>query len=171
MLNVTKESTNYTPIRTEHYSLENFAEELIRILPSSPESFAHLLVLALDDRLGLEESDVNSLMSYITEQVGENQLYKYLSRLDRTNALTLSQTPEIDEEVISLLDKDGMQLAIIMARHMYKDMTETSYDICAHSEKALYNGVGEFITTYNFQGELITVATEIGTRISKVRIL
>lgn len=168
MLNVASECVNHTPFTDSSYTLGDFAEELIRILPKAPEAFSHLLTLALDSRFGTDSEDVHSMINYIAESVGESKLKGVLSDIDCNNRLMISQTPILDDNVKTILDDSGMQLAILLSRHMYLDLSETDSAIAASSKKAIQTGSGAFKTAFMLSGCQVVISTDMASGVPNI---
>ncbi|WP_303745441.1 hypothetical protein [Enterobacter hormaechei] len=168
MFIVTSECVNYTPITHTGYTLGDFAEELIRILPKSPDAFTRLVSLVLNGRFGTEVEDAQSMIGYIAESVGEHALKEAFAAPGSTDVLTFSQTPVIDEEMMHLLDDAGMQLAILLTRHMYGDLSETDALTAATSKKAMLTRTGSFKTSYLVGDNLVTLSTDMNSRIPQI---
>lgn len=168
MLNVASECINYTPINKSSYTLADFAEELIRILPGSPLAFTKMLSLALSGRFGTDIDDVYSMINYIAETVGKLELEKAFQHTSSEKGLTLSQTPVISDAVMPFLDDTGMQLAILLSRHVYADLSETDAGTAAISKQALLTGTGTFTTSYAVGCNRVRIKTDMTTRVANI---
>jgi len=165
MLNVASKCINYTPINKSSYTLVDFAEELIRILPGSPMAFTQMLSLALSGRFGADMDDVYSMINYIADTVGKHELEKAFEQTGSKKGLALSQTPVISEAVMPFLDETGMQLAIMLSRHVYADLSETDAGTASISKQALLSGTGFFVTSFAVGCSRVTITTDMTTRI------
>ncbi|EJL7720571.1 hypothetical protein ACNJ8R_004152 [Cronobacter sakazakii] len=161
MWNNATQDIEYKTVVPGYYTLGDFADELINILSRSPEAFVHLLRLSLSKRFGDSEADVHAMIGYIANAVGEDELKKQLATADLSIALPVTERPEVSPDVMRLIDPDGLRLAVILARHMYCDLSETNMQQKKTSEAVLRAGQGAFVTSFHIDGKVVQVTTQL----------
>ncbi|EPM9499465.1 hypothetical protein ACTT7V_003245 [Escherichia coli] len=161
MLNDTTRVINYSkPQKTvERYNF--ITEELLTILDSSPKAFVYILKLACSNAFNLSEEDAFRIIDDLSERVPQSELELALGSIDNSTLIELKKRPEISTDVIQVLDEDGFQLAALLARHTYGDMSETSDDQALLNDIAVKTGSGTYVTSYK-QGDFhIRVSTNL----------
>lgn len=155
-------------ITRKNYIIDDFTQDMILLLPKSPKSFVHILTMALSDVFQFTESEVHSSINYIAKEVTEDVLKAHLSNVTPTAVVELSKQPEIKPEVLELMNNNDVHVAMILARHLFGDLSETNREQKKLSETALKSGSGRYITHFNYQSRSVCVETLFPDRNSTV---
>lgn len=168
MLNDTTTSHNYSKHASKNDRSNIITKELLNILHSSPKSFVHLLKMTFSQAFGLSTADAHDIVETITMQVEESDLRKHLANIDSTPFMQIKNRPAINSDVIDVLSEDGFDLASIMTRHTYGDMSETSVEQVMHSHAAVKSGTGAYITNFTVGDSQVQVATILPSYTSSI---
>lgn len=161
MLNDTTELVKYSkPQRT--IDRQNYiTDQLVNILYSSPKAFVYILKLACSNAFNLSDQDVHCIINAVTKRVEPAELEQLLENVDDSALIELKQRPDISSDVMAHIEDDGFQLAVLLARHVYGDMSETSADTAMLNEVAIKSGSGIYATSFNMGDISVRVSTQL----------
>lgn len=155
----------------KYFYLGDFAKELINVLPRSPESFTHLLSSCFSTSVRVKVEYLEEMISFITDKVGSQTIEKHLAMADMTKILPLKGRVSVSQEVIAMSDEDGLNLSVLVTRHMFRDYSETPSCVRQQSERDLCKQQGQFVTHYKFADNTVTISTGLDhfeTRIERL---
>ncbi|PXW50344.1 hypothetical protein DFO55_12415 [Grimontella sp. AG753] len=158
MLNDTTQLLNYSKLER---NFDRITSELVNILYSSPKSFVYLLKLAFGNAFGLTSTDVQRIIDGITSAVGPGDLQKYLVDIENVPEVEIKSRPVISANALKHLENDDFQLAALLARHQYGDMSETAAEQVDLSQAAVQCGYGVYITNYKLGNAHVMVSTRL----------
>lgn len=161
MLNDTTELVKYSKPRGTIDRQDYITDQLVNILYSSPKAFVYILKLACSNAFNLSDKDVHCIINDVTERVEAAELKLLLDNVDDSAMIELKHRPEVSSEVMDLIEDDGFQLAVLLARHVYGDMSETNHDTILQNEDAVKIGSGIFATSFNLGDICVRVSTQL----------
>ncbi|EOR7867366.1 hypothetical protein FYL99_RS20045 [Escherichia coli] len=159
MLSNIREVRKCKTVTRKNYKIDDFTRDMILLLPKSPKSFVHILTMALSDVFQFTESEVHSSIDTMTKAITEDVLKAQLSNITSTPVVELSQRPEIKPEVLEFLNNNDVHIAMILARHLYGDLSETNNEQKKLSEAALESSSGSYVTHFKYQARSVSVET------------
>ena len=159
MLSNIREVRKCKTVTRKNYIIDDFTQDMILLLPKSPKSFVHILTMALSDVFQFTESEVHTSIDTIAKAVTEDVLKEHLNDVTSTPVVELSRRPEIKPEVLELMDNNDVHVAMILARHLFGDLSETNSEQKKLSEAALKSGRGSYVTYFKYQARSVCVET------------
>ena len=161
MLNDTTEFVKYSKHQRTIDRQNYITDHLVNILYSSPKAFVYILKLACSDAFNLTENDVHRIINNVTKRVEPAELELLLQNVDDSATIELKHRPEVSSEVMALIEDDGFQLAVLLARHVYGDMSETNRDTALRNEVTVKTGAGIYATSFNIGDNCVLVTTQL----------
>lgn len=161
MLNDTTELVKYSkPQRT--IDRQNYiTDQLVNILYSSPKAFVYILKLACSNAFNLSDQDVHCIINDVTARVDPAELELLLGSIEDNALIELKHRPDVSSDVMAHIEDDGFQLAVLLARHVYGDMSETNRDTALRNEVTVKTGSGIYATSFNLGDVCVRVSTQL----------
>lgn len=161
MLSEKTQFVNYSKESIAFDRSNHIVRELVNIFKTSPETFVYMLKLTLSNAFNLSENEGHKIIHETAREIGEETLRNVLKGIDGKKVMVLKYRPKISESALSTFSGDGFELAMVLARHSYGDMSETPSEQAAHSNRSIQDGCGIYSTTYKLGDVVIQVSTEL----------
>lgn len=161
MLTNIREVSNCKSVGKREYSIDDFTQDMILLLPKSPKSFIHILKMAFGRSFSFTEYEIHSSINEISVEVTAKVLEGYLANVNPIPVIALKSRPEIDTDVMEVLNDNDVHIAMLIARHLYGDFTETVDEHRELSERALRTGRGTYKTTFNYLSRSVCIETSL----------
>lgn len=159
MLSNIREVQECKTVPRKNYIIDDFTQDMILLLPKSPKSFLHIMTLAVSEVFKFSEKEIHTAIERISSHLTEDVLNKYLANVARTPVVELSGRPAISPDVLRSLNDNDVHIAMILARHLYGDLSETKLEQRKLSEDALSSGNGKYVTHFVYQNYSVSVET------------
>ncbi|EJO8074340.1 hypothetical protein NUM25_003844 [Salmonella enterica] len=161
MLSNIREVHKRKTVPRRNYIIDDFTQDMILLLPKSPKSFLHVMTLAVSEAFQFTENEIHAAIQKISTVVTEDVLSKQLENITRSPVVELTRRPNIDPDVLTSLNDNDVHIAMILARHLYGDLSETNSATRIESQNALTTGVGKYVTHFIYQAHSIRVETTL----------